>query len=119
MLQTDILSVITDSTDEKVIGVEIANENIHTVIRCKHVIASDEYPFSIQSKPDRIEGNIAHGIYIIKGNNKEVTAENDGIFGESKKGDKDLRELIVVPATSSHRAIYMLIVVICCCYNCS
>lgn len=44
MLQTQVIRVITRNRDQKVLAIEIANESIHTVIRCKNVIASDDYP---------------------------------------------------------------------------
>lgn len=116
MLQTAILSLITDAANEKILGLEIANEATHTIIRCKHIIAADEYPFPPIVKPtqtvETVEGKLAHGLYIVKGNNKGVgNDENSGVFGESKANEKDLRELVVVPACEEHRAIYLLIVV--------
>ena len=85
MLQTAILSLITDAANEKILGLEIANEATHTIIRCKHIIAADEYPFPPIVEPPQtvetvetvepVEGKLAHGLYIVKGNNKAV--END------------------------------------------
>lgn len=124
MLQTAILSLITDAANEKILGLEIANEATHTIIRCKHIIAADEYPFPPIVEPPQtvepVEGKLAHGLYIVKGNNKAVeNDENSGVFGESKANEKDLRELVVVPACKEHRAIYLLIVVPCRDVNCS
>ena len=118
MLQTDILALVTDAANEEIVGLEIANEATHTVIRCKHLIAADEYPFPPIREPSQtvdtvetVEGKLAHGIYIMKGNNKAVEHdENSGVFGDSKATEKDLRELVVVPACKEHRAIYLLIV---------
>lgn len=130
MLQTAILSLITDAANEKILGLEIANEATHTIIRCKHIIAADEYPFPPIVEPpqtvetvepvETVEGKLAHGLYIVKGNNKAVeNDENSGVFGESKANEKDLRELVVVPACKEHRAIYLLIVVAYRDVNCS
>lgn len=100
MLQTQVIRVITRNRDQKVLAIEIANESIHTVIRCKNVIASDDYPFMERMTEIRpIYGKVIHGIYLFTGNDKRDIADK-----------KDLREIIVIPATESHRAIYLLVV---------
>ena len=95
MLQTQVIRVITRNRDQKVLAIEIANESIHTVIRCKNVIASDDYPFMERMTEIRP----IYGIYLFTGNDKRDIADK-----------KDLREIIVIPATESHRAIYLLVV---------
>ena len=103
MLQTDVVSVMTK--EEKVVGVEIANDEVHTLIRCKHVIAGDEYPLEVGGKPVEMAGNVVHGVYVVRGDNKGGEGDNKG---EGEK--KELREIVVVPATSEHRAVYALVV---------
>lgn len=105
MLQTDVVGVVMK--EEKVIGVEIVNESVHTVIRCKNVIAADEYPMAFGGKEvakkevAKKEGKVIHGVYIVRGDDKGE------VEGEKKK---DLREIVVIPATEEHRAIYILVV---------
>lgn len=103
MLQTDVVSVVTK--EEKVVGVEIANDEVHTLIRCKHVIAGDEYPLEVGGKPVEMAGKVVHGVYVVRGDNKGGEGDNKG---EGEK--KELREIVVVPATSEHRAVYALVV---------
>lgn len=112
MLQTQVVSVIVRKKDSSVIAMEVVNESIHTVIRCRNVIASDDYPLAETDKANRVTANLAHGIYVFRGNNKKVeeAKEVDSIYGEQKKAEKDLREIIVVPANATHRAIYLLVV---------
>ena len=99
MLQTDVVGIVMK--EEKVIGVEITNESVHTVIRCRNVIAADEYPMAFGGKAvAKKEGKLIHGIYIVRGDDK----------GEVEGEKKDLREIVVIPATEEHRAIYMLVV---------
>ena len=99
MLQTEVVSVVME--EEKVVGVEIANDEIHTLIRCKNVIAGDEYPMEVGGKPAEMAGRVAHGVYVVRGDNK-------GGDGEGEK--KELREIVVMPATAEHRAVYALVV---------
>ena len=103
MLQTDVVSVVTK--EEKVVGVEIANDEVHTLIRCKHVIAGDEYPLEVGRMPVEMAGKVVHGVYVVRGDNKGGEGDNKG---EGEK--KELREIVVVPATSEHRAVYALVV---------
>ena len=130
MLQTEIIALITDSSNATIVGLEIANETTHTVIRCKHVIAADEYPFppflespqtvETAQTVEAVEGKLAHGLYIVKGDNKAVEKdETNGGFDKLKLNEKDLRELVVVPACKEHRAIYLLIVRTCRSVDCS
>ena len=122
MLQTQVVSVIVRKKDRSVIAVEVANESIHTVIRCRSVIASDDYPLTETDEAAPVTGRLAHGIYVFRGNNKKIeeTEETnsiygdakkaDSIYGDAKKAEKDLREIVVVPANATHRAIYLLVV---------
>ena len=75
------------------------------MIRCKHVIAGDEYPLEVGGKPVEMAGNVVHGVYVVRGDNKGGEGDNKG---EGEK--KELREIVVVPATSEHRAVYALVV---------
>lgn len=100
MLQTQVLRVITRNRDQKVLAIEIANESIHTIIRCKNVIASDDYPFTEKMTEIGVNyGKVIHGVYLFTGNDKREIPDK-----------KDLREIIVIPATESHRAIYLIVV---------
>ena len=112
MLQTQVVSVIVRKKDRSVIAVEVANESIHTVIRCRSVIASDDYPLTETDEAAPVTGRLAHGIYVFRGNNKKIeeTEETNSIYGDAKKAEKDLREIVVVPANATHRAIYLLVV---------
>lgn len=103
MLQTQVIHVITRNRDRKVLAIEIANESIHTIIRCKNIIASDDYPFTeVMTEIQPIYGKVLHGIYLFTGNNREEQEETVNV--------KDLREIVVLPANGSHRAIYLLVV---------
>ena len=97
MLQMDVISAVMK--EDRVVGVEITNDEIHTLIRCKHVIAGDEYPMEVGGNPVKMAGKVAHGVYVVRGDNKG---------GEGEK--KELREIVVMPATEEHRAVYALVV---------
>ena len=67
MLQTQVVSVIVRKKDSSVIAMEVVNESIHTVIRCRNVIASDDYPLAETDKANRVTANLAHGILLARG----------------------------------------------------
>ena len=116
MLQTEVLRLI--EKEHRVVGVEVCNETVHRIIRCKNVIASDDYAISTSSTKE--QGKVIHGIFVVEGNNKgdnaTVTAtpnssgEVHDIYGNTNTTVKELRDIVVIPATNAHRAIYLLIV---------
>ena len=128
MLQTQVLRVLYRKEDQQILALEVANESLHTVIRCKHVIASDDYAFAKEKNGIQHEyTHLVHGIYILRGNNRGIlqsstapsTTTSTGstsidntsmMYGQSTPTGKDLREIIVIPATTTERAIYLIVV---------
>lgn len=120
MLQTQVLRVLSRKRDQQIVALEIVNERVHTIIRCKQVIASDDYAFAEDTKPiQSIQTNLIHGIYVFRGNNRgspltssldTVNASTSAMYEQSGKTEKDLREIVVIPASGSHRAIYLIAV---------
>ena len=56
--------------------------------------------------------HIAHGVYIIEGDNKkeEKIEEVNELIPDQNTLKKELHDIVVLPATQDHRAIYLLIV---------
>lgn len=111
MLQTEVVRLIAKG--ESIIGVEICNDVAHRVIRCKNVIASDDYFLKNQKmEKEEMAGKVVHGLFIVEGDNKNLQREDtvNEIYGNSKTVQKELRDIVVIPATEDHRAIYLLIV---------
>lgn len=137
MLQTQVLRVLSRKEDQQILALEVANESLHTVIRCKHVIASDDYAFAEEKNGIQHEcTHLVHGIYIFRGNNRgtpqssttpstttttstttsttsttSTSLDNTSrMYGQSTPTGKDLREIIVIPAATTQRAIYLIVV---------
>ena len=117
MLQTQVLRVLSRKRDQQIVALEIVNERVHTIIRCKQVIASDEYAFAEEKESIQpVQTNLIHGIYVFRGNNRgspstsSASTTTSSMYEQSGKTEKDLRELVVIPATESHRAIYLIAV---------
>lgn len=117
MLQTSIHSFIGETKTNRIVGIEMQNKSMHKVIRCKNVIASDDYP--LRKTYSEIECyvpcKVIHGIYIVKGNNLgtvEKEMEYD-LVSETVTEEKNTRDIVVIPANKDHRAIFLIVVVIC------
>ena len=111
MLQTEVTRVIVKEETEEVIGVEVFNDSTHQVIRCKNIIASDDYALTKEHSSGKA-CHIAHGVYVIEGDNKkeEKIEEVNELIPDQNTLKKELHDIVVLPATENHRAIYLLIV---------
>lgn len=108
MLQTEVVRLVVKKMTECVIGVEICNDTTHRIIRCKNVIASDDYALSKEGQPCKV----VHGVYVVEGDNKgkKENESTNELYDNKTVEMKELRDLVVIPATEEHRAIYLLIV---------
>lgn len=118
MLQTEVVRLV--AKEGKIAGVEICNDVTHRVIRCKNVIASDDYFLNhTEQEKEKLKmaGKVIHGLYVVNGDNKNIEKNDkvNDIYGTTKTTQKELRDIVVLPATKEHRAIYLLIVIICLC----
>lgn len=108
MLQTEVVRLVVKKETECVIGVEICNDSTHRIIRCKNVIASDDYALSKEGQPCKV----THAVYVVEGDNKgkKENESTNELYDNKTVEMKELRDLVVIPATEEHRAIYLLIV---------
>lgn len=108
MLQTEVVRLVVKKSTECIVGVEVCNDTTNRIIRCKNVIASDDYSLSEKGQPCKV----THGVYIVEGNNKgkkEDESKNE-LYDDKTVEMKELRDLVVIPGTEEHRAVYLLIV---------